>query len=433
MKLSLKGNALVLGILLLGSTTVAQDVQQTVHTQKTAATEKQLLTYYRQKQFNDLDQHNQNRGQRLYYFFKAVFANVCNQPAQSNLYLDSFEKRGVPPKHTVAYWQLRNDNYVKSFQYVKAAETSDRLTSYYRQQHNQKAATESGQTGQIWKLASNMPVQEIRYPSPLKLPIQYDAAKLMNLQVSARGKQVPFVFDTGAGLSVITQSWADSLGVKRQGNETVKIKGFTGHYTDAGVGTIETLKVGDITIHHPLFLIFPDSTLSFAGGAYKINGILGFPIAKDLGTITIGKDSIEIGNAPITSTKNLFVELLHPIVLLRYKGKEEPYSLDTGADHTQLSKMFYDKYKNDPLVKTAPLSNFSFGSAGGSSNVKVKTVPRLTFQLGTQSISLDSVQINTATYHVSGKELMGNIGQDLLRQYKKIIISFRHNYLALQD
>ncbi len=38
-----------------------------------------------------------------------------------------------------------------------------------------------------------------------------------------------------------------------------------------------------------MFIVFPDSVLSFAGGAYKINGIIGFPVIEQLQEVRIDK------------------------------------------------------------------------------------------------------------------------------------------------
>jgi hypothetical protein len=51
--------------------------------------------------------------------------------------------------------------------------------------------------------------------------------------------------------------------------------------------------------------------------------------------------------------------------------------------------------------------------------------------LGEQEINFPALKIDTENYHVSGNELYGNIGQDLLKQYKEVTISFSGNYLKL--
>ncbi|MDT9096702.1 hypothetical protein RSW32_25600, partial [Escherichia coli] len=81
------------------------------------------------------------------------------------------------------------------------------------------------------------------------------------------------------------------------------------------------------------FLVFRDEALSFANGAYKINGIIGFPVAKELGRITITRKSllIDAHREDNSFAKNFFVEQLRPIVLLGYKGKLLPFNFDTGA------------------------------------------------------------------------------------------------------
>lgn len=396
-----------------------------------AATERQLMRYYNKKQYNQLDQYNKDRNARLYYYYKAVFANVCNQPAMSNRYLDSFLRRKKAADDK-AYWNLRHDNYAKSYDYTRALHANRQLLSLLTKAKNKEQAMDIERTGKIWELATGIPPQQVLYPMPVTLPVQRDRAGLMNIHIQAAGRQVNFVFDTGAGLSVISESWADSLGLRRSDSGKVIVKGFTGHTVQAGIGTVDSLLIGTVVVRYPLFFIFPDSTLSFGGGVYKINGIVGLPIAKDLGTITLAKDSIRFGDAGIVQERNLFISFLHPIVMLKYKGQEGPYVFDTGADRSLFSKAFFNKYGSDPLIRQSPTTQTAYSGAGGTATPSVKKIAALQLQSGAQEVLFAPAEINLSNYHISGREILGNIGQDLLRKYSRVIISFDHNFLYLE-
>jgi len=387
---------------------------------------------FKAKQFNELNGLNTNFNHPDYYFYKAVYANVCNHPKLANEYLDSLQIGKLSSGKLFDYWTLRNDCYVKLCDYKRAYNTNELLNRKFKEYYSTTELAENIETEKIWKEASVIPAQRIEYKGMVIVPVVHDKAGLITVKVTSNHQVADFVFDTGAGLSVITESYALKLGLKMYGKGDIKVKGFTGVGNITRIATTDSLKMGDVVIYHPLFIVFKDEALSFANGAYKINGIIGFPVAKDLGTIIIQKNSLEIGHTKYEGHKNLFIDMLNPIVMLKYRNKEYPFNLDTGADKTSLSKTFYELMKNDDLIKSLPVQISKTASAGGEINYKSLLIPTLGLQLGNQNIEFKNAKMDIDNYHISGKALFGNIGQDLLKKYDKIIISFDNNYLKLE-
>ncbi|SFB75136.1 Aspartyl protease [Flexibacter flexilis DSM 6793] len=391
-----------------------------------------LDSLYEAKQFGLLQKANTNRQQASYYLYKAVYANLCNWPQQANVYLDSVVLANLPEKYKFRYWTLRNDNYVKLANYAKAYETSQILTQKFKQHYTAQELKDNLHTEKIWEEARPIPTQKVRYTGQCSVSTKRDLAGLLNVKVSTARADADFVFDTGAGISTITESEAKRLGFKIYGSGDIRIQGFTGVQNKAYLATIDVLKIGNISIQNPLFLVFKDEALSFAGGAYKIHGIVGFPIAKDLGTITISKDSLTVAHTQATEPQNLFMDLLNPVLMLRVNGKDEPFNFDTGGDKTSLSRMFYETFRQDALLKDLPLETKASASAGGEQKFQAVIIPQLVLGIGKQNVTLQKVVVDTENYHVSGKALLGNIGQDFIRQYPKVTISFEHSYLKLE-
>jgi hypothetical protein len=399
----------------------------------TAQTKESPEMYFKAKRFGDMEKKNTNRKEPAYFFYKAVFASVCNKPALSNQYLDSLESKQVPDVHLFEYWTLRNDNYVKLCDYKKAYQTNQLLNTRFKKRFNKEEYDGSVQTEKIWKELLEVKPQQVVFKSKVSLPLTHDLAGLINIRVNANHIDTNFVFDTGAGISSITESFATLMGMKIFDSRDIVVEGFTGVGNKVRLATIDSLSLGTAVVYNPVFLVFNDSALTFAGGAYKINGIIGFPIAKDMGTITIMKDQLEFERIEAAAPKNLFIELLLPMVMLKLNGTEDPYGFDTGAKQSTLSKAFYERYKNDEQMKGAKATTSEAASAGGTLKYKAMQVPILYFQLSGQVVKIPNAEIDLDHYHPGGKQFYGNIGQDLLQQYSKVIISFENNYLKLEN
>jgi len=399
---------------------------------------KELSKLHKAKQFLLLDKENTNRKNPDFYFYKAVFANVCNKAALSNLYLDSFFiSHKLPKKMLFQYWVLRNDNYVKLFDYKNAYQTNHTLNTEFKSRYKKDELEGSQQTENIWEALQNTEPQRISFKGLTTVPLSYDMAGLINIPVKCNGTDTNFVFDTGAGISSITQSLANKLKLHILKTNSVSIKGFTGISNQIKIGVADSIRIGDAIIMNPYFLVFNDSALTFANGKYKINGIIGFPIAKELGTITIEPTKMSIENTRgavnESHSKNLFIEFLNPFILLKFNGVELPYKFDTGASETLFSKSFFQKFKGNSSFSTSKITTTESASAGGSKKYKVYKPDTLNFELSDKKITFKQAEIDIENYHVDGKEIFGNIGQDILKRHQKVIISFDRNYLELVD
>lgn len=396
-----------------------------------------LYRLYKAKQFKQLNDNNSNNNHPLHLFYKAVFANVSNQPALSNNYLDQYIAKVKQPPSLIRfeYWTVRNDNYVKLFDYQNAYVTLHKTLKEYKHKYKKTEYEDELSTVKIWKSLIGQQPQTLTRTGKVLLPMKRDIAGLINLQVGTNDTITNFVFDTGAGISSVTESLAEKLNFKILPDTGILVGGFSDIKNPVRIAIAEELKIGDITVRNEPFLVFQDEAFSFAGGAYRINGIIGFPIAKAMGTVTITADHLEIDDIPAADSdreKNLFVELLRPVLFLKYKGKTEPYNFDTGAGASQFSKAFYEAHGKD-LEKKGKYEKRTDAGAGGIREHRSLIVENVKFQLGPQEINFPEMDIDTENYHVSGKELFGNIGQDLFKQYKRVTISFNGNYLKLEN
>lgn len=396
-------------------------------------TESNLKKLSEQHQFVKMDSLNNKIRTKDYYFYKALFANVCNKPDLSNLYLDSLNKNQITKEFR--YYKLKNDNYIKLFDYANAFKTSGILTSTFSEKFTKEELDDELNTRRIWEVLKLQKPQIIDSFSNLFVATKKDKAGLITTNVSANTIDTDFVFDTGAGISCITESLAKKLGFIILPDNNIEVMSFTGVKNKVLMGIAPVLNIGDIKIHNAVFLVYPDSAFTFANGKYVINGIIGFPIIKELGTVTIEENSIGFSkNKMIQSNdKNLFIDELRAIVMLNFKGKTLPFNFDSGAKTSSFNKSFYELFKTY-LDKNSTLISAKTASAGGqeitSELLELKDQQIL---LGKNQITVPKLQVDKSDYGVYGKVNYGNIGQDIIGQFKKVTISFDHNYLKLEN
>jgi hypothetical protein len=402
-----------------------------------AQTKDTLYKLYKDKQFIQLEKTNTAKHHSLYSFYKAVYTNVCNQPDQSNLYLDSFMQGKKEPPLLVGldYWKLRNDNYVKLFDYKNAYTTQQVLMTKYKSKYSAGEYKAELYTSEIWRVLINEKRQTTIRSGSTTLPTTHDLAGLINIHVQSSDIDTSFVFDTGAGMSSITESLAKKMKFRILPGNEINVAGFSNIFNVVQIAVADELRIGDIVIHNEPFLVFKDEALTFAGGAYKINGIIGFPVAKELGSITITPGALQINDLLLedaTTEKNLFIELLHPVLFLKYKKKLLPFNFDTGAGSSQLSKKFFTAYRNE-VTKSGQYKTNQNASAGGTRKYKAFMADNVHFMLNEQEIIFPVIEIDIEHNHVSSEGLYGNIGQDLLKKYQKVTINFKNNYLKLEN
>lgn len=397
-----------------------------------AKTEKNLLELSEQHQFVKMDSLNNSVKTKEYFYYKALFANVCNNPRLSNLYLDSLKQNLTSP---FKYYKLKYDNYLKLFDYKNTFQTAGILTTTYSKNYTEEELSDELNTQRIWEVLKLQKPQIIDSFSNLRVPTKKDKAGLINTTVLANNTETDFVFDTGAGISCITEGLAKKLGFIILLDNNIEVMSFTGIKNKVLIGIAPVLNIGNIKIHNAVFLVYPDNAFTFANGAYVINGIIGFPIIKELGTVIIEENSLTFSkNKTIENhNKNLFIDELRSIVMLNFNGKTLPFNFDSGAKKSSFNKSFYELFKSY-LDNNGTLISEKTASAGGQEiTTELLEIKNQYIKLGNNKIKLQELQVDKSNYGVYGKMNYGNIGQDIIGQFKKITISFDNNYLKLEN
>ncbi|MDR0228780.1 MAG: retroviral-like aspartic protease family protein [Flavobacteriaceae bacterium] len=386
-------------------------------------------------QYTQLFEKNKTNKATDKYYFDALYYSCLNQPKQSNDLLKQLAIKNKEFTKNIEYWKLVNENSVKTFDFNQAYKASKYLVDNFKNELTETEYEEEQNNLRIWNTIKNKPVQRIQPFTTVTIPSQKDFAILTNIDVTANNITTNFVFDTGAGLNCITETLAKKMGFQIINSETIKAKSFTGASNEIKIAIAPKLTLGNVIVENTVFLVFPDDSFTFAEGLYIINGIIGFPIAKELGTITFEKEQLTFTKStPNTKEdKNLFFESLRPIVILEYQGKKLPFNLDTGAQNSMFSKPLFDLFAKDITAKATKITNTTSSAGAQQKTMELYQLDNQVFKLNKQSLNLPKMLIDYQNNDVYGPYNYGNIGQDILSQYNKVIISFEHNYLKLEQ
>lgn len=323
--------------------------------------------------------------------YQAFLLNAYNNPQASDKLLAQIFERKVAVNDDLLQFHLHRityDNKVKLNDYRSAYAVSELLIAKYSKFFDSSELEDQKEERKIWKFLIDIPAQKILTGETTVIAVKHDVAGLWNIPIGHDDSTYQFVFDTGAGISTITETYARKLKMGIVRNSKISIRGgINGISTNAKLGVAKQLQIGKLAIENAVFLIFPDSALSFAGGAYKINGIIGLPIIKDLGEVIISEDKMTIRlNKHVDQVKhNLALDLLNPVIYINYQGELLPCTFDCGAQTTLFSDNFYHRFKQD-LTGEGKYDSTQIGGAGGNRKLQVVEVPVLNFTINDSPI-----------------------------------------------
>ncbi|MTG98827.1 hypothetical protein GJV76_11915 [Myroides sp. BIT-d1] len=387
-----------------------------------------------QHKYGELHLKNKTNQEKDKYFFDAVYYSSVNQPKTSQQYLEKLIEEDSLFLQKIEYWKLASENNIKLFNYNQAYLASKHILENFKDKLSPEELSDEQNNLNIWFTLKDVPNQEISSFKTVEIVTQKDLANLTTIEVTANNTQKDFVFDTGAGLNCITISLAKEMNFTILPDNNVTARSFTGVNNKVLLAIAPKLQIGSLTVTNAVFLVYPDEAFTFANGKYKIHGIIGFPIAKDLGTITFEKNQLTFAKniQDNNSDKNLYFEYLRPILLLKYKGEQLPFNLDTGAQKSQFSKPLFDLFKEEISAKAKKITTTTSSAGAQEKTQNLYLLKNQKFWLTNKKIKLPEMLIDFNNIDVYGPYNYGNIGQDILSQYKKVIISFNHNYLKLE-
>ncbi len=121
------------------------------------------------------------------------------------------------------------------------------------------------------------------------------------IQVKVNGQEVSFILDTGGGEVILDPELAQKAGVTSVGSETGTFAG--GKSAEVGQGRLNTLTLGDFTVHNVPVAIQSTKRFAAAARGKQVDGILGTVLLYHfLSTIDYGNGELVLRRRPNAKT-----------------------------------------------------------------------------------------------------------------------------------
>jgi predicted aspartyl protease len=252
-----------------------------------------------------------------------------------------------------------------------------------------------------------------------------------NVDLTVRGIKLPWMIDTGANYSVVSESTARRMKLMVR-DASYQVAGSAGHSVPTRIAAIDCLPVGGVMLQNVVALVIPDPALYIRSprADYQIEAILGYPALAQLGrfridpngTFTIARD------APLLrSGATLYMNQLTPVAEVEIAGRKSLLSIDTGANRTTLYASYAARFV-DRARLWSKKRDTSLG-LGGSIEGYVEVEPQLTILAGAATIIEHDVTV--ASKGDKTVPILGNLGQSGLAAKGSYTFDFRSMRLLL--
>ncbi len=243
-----------------------------------------------------------------------------------------------------------------------------------------RLATEHGVNVRPWHMdylaaLSSVDVYRFTTVTTERVAMRIGRPDVPRIDINLNGrKNVSAVVDSGAVLSIISQSLAASLPVRSLGPFQGTFSGLLGEPISVRFGILETLDIGRMTIANVPVAIMPDDKMKFLVSGmkeFKIDFLLGANLLKEFridldfrpGTVTFQR--ILPGARKPAADQNLFIQQFRPAI----RGTVNRHGwylfiFDTGSEVTFLNEL---RLGSLPIQMFAPgLHNATLQGLGGA-------------------------------------------------------------------
>lgn len=394
-----------------------------------------LDSLYQQHQYftlrNDFEQKKGQLNERDKLIMKAKIDAVFGKRELSNLAIDKILEKHqdeLPDTLIMELLQTKARNSMLLGHYGEALNATQILLQRDSLLTDEEKADHENDRI-IYSELRNTPLQAISLKAT-RLPITKDIAGLSRIPVVINSMDEDAVFDTGANISVITDSLAASCGMAVM-DKSFKVAALSGQQVDAHIAIADSLRMGNTLLTNVVFMVFPKASLSFPQANYEIGAIIGYPVINALKEVQLIKNTALYIPENVTEhpSSNLALDFLTPIVEVLQDGRSLPFTFDTGASSTQLYAGYYQLHKEEINTSGVP-DTVMLGGAGGAQALPIYKVP-FAGNIGEHTFRVDTADVYYNSEMGSHEGVFGNLGQDVLQQYDTLTLNFDQMFLRV--
>ncbi|MGN6279254.1 MAG: retropepsin-like aspartic protease [Sphingomonas sp.] len=286
---------------------------------------------------------------------------------------------------------------------------------------NEAAVAPKGEADDDVAMASLLKgLPPVRAIGSAKVPLIANKLGSRSASITVNGFALPWFVDSGAEVSVVSQSVADRIKVRMlTGN--VKV-GTTTAPVLGKMGVVDRLTIGDATVENLPVFVLPDAQLTIAD-LPTIPAILGLPALVAFHRVAWldGAQELALGDAapevPANAPRLYWHEEGVGVPISTVRGTRGAH-LDSGANASYLRAGGHALLTRR-LERSASTHERRIGGAGGVVRSRQKVLPKFTVRLARAPVTLTDVSIVE-----QDKEGAARIGDDAIAQLGALTLDF---------
>ena len=253
------------------------------------------------------------------------------------------------------------------------------------------------------------------------------------IDLTVRDVTLPWLIDTGANLSVVSESAARRLRLEVR-DVGYHVAGSTGHAVTARLAVIDKLPVGGVILRNVVAIVVPNAALRIRPphADYRIDAVLGSPALTRFGRFRIEREgdmTIDRAAPPLRSGARLFIDALTPLAEVEIAGRGSLMSIDTGANRTALYASYAASFTGRARLWSRQRDTTV--GLGGGSDAETAVEPELTIGVGAARVAEHGVSVALEGDRAS--PILGNLGQSGLSERCSYTFNFGSMRLLLGD
>jgi hypothetical protein len=254
---------------------------------------------------------------------------------------------------------------------------------------------------------------------------------LLEVPFTVNGKAGDFILDTGASLSVVSESRARMLGITIH-EDTFSMSDIAGKRLACHAGTAAELAAGSFRLRNVPFCVLPDNQPGFVADPEASPAILGLPVLMAFGTLrwdTAG--NFEIGfpsKRPNLKDANICFDSSSLLVEATVARRRLSFALDTGNPTT----MLFSSWGDETAGPAGKRGKHEFQGLGEAIQVEAADVGPLQFGVSGRLLSLKAVPMLIEPIDAECTNCSGNAGMDLFDSAHRVTIDFGAMKLTIQ-
>jgi len=368
-------------------------------------------------------------------YFAALIHNAFYRHAESNRAIDELlGEKGytLTGEEMQNLYKARMMNHYNLFDYGEALASCAVLVADYENLMDSSAYAYLLNEQKMLRVIRNVPPQEVVKTADSRIPLRRDKMGLLNIALDMGGDSLDFLFDTGSSFSFMRRSVAERADLPVY-NVDFEVEGATGRSVVCDVTVMDQFSIGNVTVKNAVFWVFDDQDVTLPEYDYSVNGAIAFPILRSMEEIHIVfNDTLFIPRIAETYDHgNLAITDLDPVIAVLQDGDTLPFFYDTGAAFTSFYKPFYDD-NAAMIASTYDQKAFSIGSLGGVEEFECYIIDSMELTIAGSKAMIYDIEAHTDFIYKDPEKVYGNLGQDYLLQFEKMVISTKYASVFLE-